>query len=168
MVPDISPFWTIQFEPAGSGPTSGQINPSFRPRLAERPNIQLQKICLIISSQLWLLSEQSWVTLIEHENKKMICSGDLGFYQKRSLPPISVTNKRSRGTEIETMSNLRNLFCMVAFDFFINTYLQPNKTTCNVQSSMYNPTTKSFRQLFIFFDNYWLSYFDKHKQEMFI
>ena len=109
---------------------------------------------LIISSQLGLLSEQSWVTLIEYENKKLICSGDLGFYQKRSLPPISVTNKRSRGTEIETMSNLRNLFCMVAFDFFINTYLQPNKTTCNVQSSMYNPTTKSFRQLFIFFDNY--------------
>ena len=44
----------------------------------------------------------------------MICSGDFGFYEKRSLPPISVTNKRSRRTEIEKMSNFRNLFCMVA------------------------------------------------------
>ena len=43
MVPDITPFWTSQFEPAGFGPTSGQINPIFRPRLAERPNIQIQK-----------------------------------------------------------------------------------------------------------------------------
>ena len=46
----------------------------------------------------------------------MICSGDFGFYEKRLPPPISVTNKRSRRTEIEKMSNFRNLFCMVAFD----------------------------------------------------
>ena len=32
-----------QLEPVGSGPTSYQIIPIFRPRLAERPNIQLQK-----------------------------------------------------------------------------------------------------------------------------
>ena len=44
----------------------------------------------------------------------MICSGDLGFYEKRSLPPISVTNRRSRRTEIEKISNFRNLFCTVA------------------------------------------------------
>ena len=44
----------------------------------------------------------------------MICSGDLGFYEKRSLPPISVTNRRSRRTEIEKMSNFRNLFRTVA------------------------------------------------------
>ena len=44
----------------------------------------------------------------------MIFSGDFGFYEKRSLLPISVTNKRSRRTEIEKMSNFRNLFCMVA------------------------------------------------------
>ena len=44
----------------------------------------------------------------------MICSGDLGFYEKRSLPPLSVTNKRSRRTEIEKMSNFRNLLCTVA------------------------------------------------------
>ena len=56
------------------------------------------------------------MTLTEYEFKKMICSGDLGFYEKRSLPPISVTNKRFRRTEIEKMSNFRNLFCMVAID----------------------------------------------------
>ena len=43
MVPDISPFWTSQIESAGSGPISGQIDPIFRPRLAERPNIQLRR-----------------------------------------------------------------------------------------------------------------------------
>ena len=43
MVPDISAFWTSQFEPAGSSTTSGQINPIFWPRLAGRPNIQLRK-----------------------------------------------------------------------------------------------------------------------------
>lgn len=49
----------------------------------------------------------------------MICSGDLGFYEKRSLPPKSVTNKRSRRTEIEKMSNFRNLFCTVALAQFL-------------------------------------------------
>ena len=44
----------------------------------------------------------------------MICSGDLGLYEKRSLPPLSVTNKRSRRTEIEKLSNFRNLFYTVA------------------------------------------------------
>ena len=32
-----------QLEPVGSGPTSYQFIPIFRPRLAEEPNIQLQK-----------------------------------------------------------------------------------------------------------------------------
>ena len=32
-----------QLEPVGSGPTSYQFIPIFRPRLAEGPNIQLQK-----------------------------------------------------------------------------------------------------------------------------
>ena len=114
MVSDISLFWTSEFEPAGSGQTSDQINPIFRPRLAQRPNIQLRKKFLIISSQLRLFSDLSWVTFIEYLNKKLICSRDLGFYQKRSLPPISVANKQSRGIEIEKMSNLRNLFRMVA------------------------------------------------------
>ena len=37
-------FFTAQFLPVGFGPTSYQIIPIFRPRLAEGPNIQLQNI----------------------------------------------------------------------------------------------------------------------------
>ena len=36
-------FFVVQFVPGGSGPTSYQIILIFRPRLAEGPNIQLQK-----------------------------------------------------------------------------------------------------------------------------
>ena len=52
-------FFTAQFLPVGFGPTSYQIIPIFRPRLAEGPNIQLQKRFLIILSQLRLFHEQS-------------------------------------------------------------------------------------------------------------
>ena len=48
-----------QLEPVGSGPTSYQIILIFRPRLAEGPNIQLQKRFLIILPKLGFLSEQS-------------------------------------------------------------------------------------------------------------
>ena len=43
MVPKYLIFYIAQFEPVGSGSTSYQIIPIFRPRLAEGPNIQLQK-----------------------------------------------------------------------------------------------------------------------------
>ena len=50
----------------------------------------------------------------------MIGSVELESYQKRTLPPISVTNKLLNTTKIEKMSNFRNLFCMVAM---FNLYL---------------------------------------------
>ena len=43
MVPKYIIFFAAQFVPVGSGPTSYQFIPIFRPRLAEGPNIQLQK-----------------------------------------------------------------------------------------------------------------------------
>ena len=43
MVPKYFIFFAAQFVPVGSGPTSYQIILIFRPRLAEGPNIQLQK-----------------------------------------------------------------------------------------------------------------------------
>ena len=54
------------------------------------------------------------MTLTGSEHKKMICSAELESYQKRPLLPLSVANKLPIKTEHEKMSNLRNLFCMVA------------------------------------------------------
>ena len=43
MVPKNFIFWTALFEPVVSGPTSYRWILIFRPRLAEGPNIYLQK-----------------------------------------------------------------------------------------------------------------------------
>ena len=69
---------------------------------------------MIPSSESRLFSNPNWVTLTGSEHKKMICSAELESYQKRPVLPLSVTNKLPIKTEHEKMSNLRNLFCMVA------------------------------------------------------
>ena len=56
------------------------------------------------------------MTLTGYEHKKMICSAELESYQKRPVLPLSVTNKLPIKTEHEKMSNLRNLFCIVALE----------------------------------------------------
>ena len=71
----------------------------------------------IHSYQLRIFHKQSWVILTRSENEKMICSAELESYQKRTLPSLSVTNELPNKTEIQKMSNLRNLFCMVAILF---------------------------------------------------
>ena len=70
----------------------------------------------IYSYQSRIFHKQSWVILTRSENEKMICSAELESYQKRTLPSLSVTNELPNKTEIQKMSNLRNLFCMVAIN----------------------------------------------------
>ena len=79
---------------------------------------------VIISSLSGLFSEQRRVTLTEYEYKKFFFSGDFGFYKKRSLLPISVANGRSKRTEVEKISNFRNLFCMVAISLYLLVYFR--------------------------------------------
>ena len=59
---------------------------------------------MIISYQLKVFREQSEVTFDEFEHKKLIFSIELEFYQKRSQPPILVTEIQSYKTETKKMS----------------------------------------------------------------
>ena len=59
---------------------------------------------MIISYQLKVFHGQSEVTFGEFEYKKLIFSLKLEFYQKRSQPPILVTEIQSYKTETKKMS----------------------------------------------------------------
>ena len=59
---------------------------------------------MIISYQLKVFRGQSEVTFDEFEHKKLIFSIELEFYQKRSQPPILVTEIQSYKTETKKMS----------------------------------------------------------------
>ena len=59
---------------------------------------------MIISYQLKVFSGQSEVTFDEFEHKKLIFSIELEFYQKRSQPPILVTEIQSYKTETKKRS----------------------------------------------------------------
>ena len=59
---------------------------------------------MIISDQLKVFHGQSEVTFGEFEHKKLIFSLKLEFYQKRSQPPILVTEIQSYKTETKKMS----------------------------------------------------------------
>ena len=59
---------------------------------------------MIISYQLKVFLEQSEVTFDEFEHKKLIFSIELEFYQKRSQPPILVTEIQSYKTETKKMT----------------------------------------------------------------
>ena len=59
---------------------------------------------MIISYQLKVFHGQSEVTFDEFEHKKLIFSIELEFYQKRSQPPILVTEIKSYKTETKKMS----------------------------------------------------------------
>ena len=71
------------------------------------------------------------MTLTGYEHKKMICSAELESYQKRPVLPLSVTNELPIKTEHEKMSNLRNLFCMVAL-----VALVPKKSSLNSKTTV--------------------------------
>ena len=57
-----------------------------------------------ISYHLKVISGQSEVSFDEFEHKKLIFSIELEFYQKRSQPPILVTEIRSYKTETKKRS----------------------------------------------------------------
>ena len=59
---------------------------------------------MIISYQLKVFHEQSEVTFDEFEHKKFIFSIELEFDQKRSQPPILVTEIQSYKTETKKMT----------------------------------------------------------------
>ena len=59
---------------------------------------------MIISYQLKVFSGQSEVSFAEFEHKKLIFSIELEFYQKRSQPPILVTEIQSYKTETKKRS----------------------------------------------------------------
>ena len=59
---------------------------------------------MIISYQLKVFHEQSEVTFDEFEHKKFIFSIELEFDQKRSQPPILVTEIQSYQTETKKMT----------------------------------------------------------------
>ena len=63
---------------------------------------------MIISYQLKVFHGQSEVTFGEFEHKKLIFSLKLEFYQKRSQPPILVTEIQSYKTE--TKKNVKKCF----------------------------------------------------------